>query len=112
MGCRLGDDHGAERRPASAPEGYARLDRIGCARRGRRDDALDLRAAVRALPPRQQEAVALHYLLDMPIADTAAAMGCDEGTVKSHLARARAALYERMKDPDPDDVSPRSPHGR
>jgi RNA polymerase sigma factor (sigma-70 family) len=76
------------------------------------DDALDLRAAVRALPPRQQEAVALYYLLDMPIADTAAAMGCDEGTVKSHLARARGALHARLKDPDPDDVSPRSPHAR
>ncbi len=37
---------------------------------GFRDDALDLRAAVRALPPRQQEAVALYYLLDMPVADT------------------------------------------
>jgi RNA polymerase sigma-70 factor (ECF subfamily) len=79
---------------------------------GPRDDALDLREAVRALPARQQEAVALHYLLDMPVADTAAAMGCDEGTVKSHLARARATLHEQLKDPDTDDVSPRSPHGR
>ena len=76
---------------------------------GARDEALDLRAAVRALPPRQQEAVALHYLLDMPVADTAAAMGCNEGTVKSHLARARATLFERMKDPDPDDASEESP---
>ena len=76
---------------------------------GARDEALDLRAVVRALPPRQQEAVALHYLLDMPVADTAAAMGCNEGTVKSHLARARATLFERMKDPDPDDASEESP---
>ena len=53
--------------------------------------------------------MALYYLLDMPIADTAAAMGCDEGTVKSHLARARSALHERLKDPDPDDVSPEEP---
>ena len=113
MGCGLGDDHGAERRPASTPEGSARAS-IGSDEpaEGARDDALDLRAAVRALPPRQQEAVALYYLLDMPVADSAAAMGCDEGTVKSHLARARATLFERMKEPDPDNVSSRSPHGR
>lgn len=82
------------------------------ATRGSAEDILDLRAAVRSLAPRQQEAVALHYLLDMSVADTAAAMGCDEGTVKSHLARARAALHERLKEPEPDDVSPRSPHAR
>ncbi len=56
------------------------------------DERLDLHAAIRALPTRQQEAVALHYLLDLPVAQAAAAMGCDEGTVKSHLHRARAAL--------------------
>jgi RNA polymerase sigma factor (sigma-70 family) len=59
---------------------------------------LDLRAAVASLPPRQQEAVALFYLLDMSVTDSAATMGCDEGTVKTHLARARATLARVLRD--------------
>jgi len=57
-----------------------------------REAVVDLRAAIRQLPPRQQEAIALHYLLDLPVADAASAMRCDEGTVKTHLSRARTAL--------------------
>jgi RNA polymerase sigma-70 factor (ECF subfamily) len=55
--------------------------------------------AIRGLPPRQQEAVALHYLLDLTVADTATAMGVDEGTVKTHLSRAREALARALDDP-------------
>ena len=47
---------------------------------------------VRTLPERQAQAVALRYALDLSVADAALAMGCAEGTVKAHLARARAAL--------------------
>jgi RNA polymerase sigma-70 factor (ECF subfamily) len=68
---------------------------------------LDVHAAVRRLPARQQEAVILHYLLDLPVADTAAAMGCDTGTVKTHLSRARASLGRALSL---DDES--SPHTR
>jgi RNA polymerase sigma factor (sigma-70 family) len=71
---------------------------------------LDLHAAIRALPPRQQEAVALHYLLDLPVSETAAAMGCDEGTVKTHLSRARTTLGRALSDPESDDEPTRSPH--
>lgn len=67
-----------------------------------REGSLDVRAAIRRLPPRQQQAVALHYLLDLPVADTASAMGCDEATVKTHLARARATLG-RLLEHEPDD---------
>lgn len=48
--------------------------------------------ALRALPARQREAVALHYLLDMDVVTTAAAMGITTGTVKTCLHRARSAL--------------------
>jgi RNA polymerase sigma-70 factor, ECF subfamily len=74
------------------------------------DDAelLDLRGAMRRLPARQQEAVALHYLLDLPVAETAAVMGCDEGTVKTHLARARRTL-ERALHLDDDSGHARRP---
>ncbi len=48
--------------------------------------------AVRGLPRRQAQAVALHYALDMPVADIADVLDCAEGTVKAHLHRARTAL--------------------
>jgi RNA polymerase sigma-70 factor (ECF subfamily) len=65
------------------------------------EDRLVVHEAIRSLPARQQEAVALHYLLDLPVTDTAAAMGVDVGTVKTHLSRARAALYESLREDDP-----------
>jgi RNA polymerase sigma-70 factor (ECF subfamily) len=60
------------------------------------DAILDLRKALAMLPPRQQEALILHHLEDRPVADVAAAMGVAEGTVKSHLHRARQALAEKL----------------
>ena len=52
----------------------------------------DLYAALGRLPPRQREAIALHYFADLPVAECARVMGLSVGTVKSHLARARARL--------------------
>lgn len=48
--------------------------------------------AVRRLPPRQAQAVALHYADDLAIADVATVMRCAEGTVKAHLHAARMTL--------------------
>ena len=56
------------------------------------DGRLDVRDAIGRLPARQQEAVALHYLLDLSVDDTAAAMDVTGGTVKAHLSRARESL--------------------
>jgi RNA polymerase sigma-70 factor, ECF subfamily len=53
-------------------------------------------AHVRALPRRQAQAVALHYLDDRPVADIATILGCSEATVKVHLHRGRKALAERL----------------
>jgi RNA polymerase sigma-70 factor (ECF subfamily) len=58
----------------------------------------ELWAHVRALPARQAAAVALHYLDDLAIADLAAALGCAEGTAKSHLHRGRLALARRLAE--------------
>jgi len=60
------------------------------------DDAVDVWRAVRALPLRQQQAVVLRYRADLSTEEIAAAMGCDSGTVRTHLARAREALRARM----------------
>jgi RNA polymerase sigma-70 factor (ECF subfamily) len=65
-------------------------------------DAVTVRAAIAALPPRQQEAVALHYLLDMPVAEVATAMEIDAGTVKTHLSRAREALARTLTGTEHD----------
>lgn len=54
-----------------------------------------LTEAVGRLPPRQREAVTLRYLRQMSVRDTAAVMGCAEGTVKSTLS---AALTHLRKD--------------
>lgn len=51
---------------------------------------------VRALPKRQAQAIALHYLEDRSIADIAEILECAEGTVKVHLFKGRSRLSERL----------------
>lgn len=53
--------------------------------------------SVRALPPRQAQAVALFYLEDYSVRDIAAVLDCSEGTVKTHLSRARTAIARQLR---------------
>jgi RNA polymerase sigma-70 factor (sigma-E family) len=55
-------------------------------------------AALRMLPARQREALVLRYYADLCEADIARAMGISRGAVKSHTARAVAALREILDD--------------
>jgi RNA polymerase sigma-70 factor (ECF subfamily) len=48
--------------------------------------------ALATLPPRQRQAVVLHYLADASIAEIAVITGTAEGTIKSWLHRARITL--------------------
>ncbi|KFN51071.1 RNA polymerase sigma factor [Arenimonas composti] len=57
-----------------------------------------LGAAVRRLPRRQREAYLLRELQGLGVAETAQAMGCSEGSVKTHLSRAMAALRTQLED--------------
>ena len=61
--------------------------------------ALDLRAALERLPARQRATVVLRYFGDLPVAETARALGCSEGTVKSQTAKAVDALRELLREP-------------
>lgn len=56
-----------------------------------------IETAVAQLPPRQREAFLMRYWLEMDVAETAAAMGCSAGSVKTHCSRATRALAERLK---------------
>ena len=61
-----------------------------------RDGLMDLQAAVAALPPGQRAALVLRYYCDLNIDQTAAALGCSTGTVKSQTAKAIATLRSRL----------------
>ena len=61
-----------------------------------------LKSALGALPPRQRACVVLRYFDDLSVEDTAALLGCTEGTVKSQTSRALASLRSTFEN---------SPHG-
>ena len=67
----------------------------------------DVAASVRALPQRQREVVVLHYVLDLSVADVAGGLGLSEGTVKTCLHRARAALAASFGLADSEEVTAR-----
>ncbi|MBU6246982.1 MAG: RNA polymerase sigma factor [Xanthomonadaceae bacterium] len=77
--------------PADAGPGP--LDRLQDAQSYR-----DLAGAVRKLPQRQREAFMLRVLEGLDVAETARAMGCSEGSVKTHLSRAMHHLRDHLED--------------
>jgi RNA polymerase sigma-70 factor (sigma-E family) len=59
-------------------------------------ETVELVAALRQLPEEQRVAIALHYLVGLPVADVAAQTGAPVGTVKARLFRGRRALAELL----------------
>ncbi len=62
------------------------------------EDSSEVWAAVRALPKRQAQSIALFYWEDRTIAQIAEILDCGGETVKTHLKRARAALAQTLPD--------------
>lgn len=54
-------------------------------------------AEIQKLPARQREAFLMRYWEDMDVAETATAMGCSEGSVKTHCSRATHSLAASLK---------------
>lgn len=57
-----------------------------------------IESAVMALPARQREAFLLRYWEELDVAETAAVMGCSEGSVKTHCSRAIQALSQTLEN--------------
>jgi RNA polymerase sigma-70 factor (sigma-E family) len=59
-------------------------------------DSVAVRDAVVALPPRQRAVIVLRYFADLSVEDTASAMRCAPGTVKSLTSKAIDGLRARL----------------
>jgi RNA polymerase sigma factor (sigma-70 family) len=78
---------------------------------GASPDHVALMAALQTLPAGQRDAIALHYLADLPVTEVAEALRVSVGTVKSRLSRGRAALARLLGEPA-SDRTPDSLEGR
>jgi RNA polymerase sigma-70 factor (ECF subfamily) len=83
---RMNVDHGANREgtPAEQAERAELARMIG--------------RALERLPPRQREAFLLRYWEELDLAETAVAMGCSEGSVKTHCSRATHAVAAYLRE--------------
>ena len=57
----------------------------------------EIELEIQALPTRQREAFLMRYWEELDVAETAAAMGCSEGSVKTHCSRAVQALGKALR---------------
>ncbi|MBI5890153.1 MAG: RNA polymerase sigma factor [Nitrosomonadales bacterium] len=80
-------DDGNESQPAGPEESLAQSQLVA-----------EIEKALGKLPPRQREAFLLRYWEELDTAETAAVMGCSEGSVKTHCSRATHALSAILRE--------------
>ncbi len=75
------------------------------------DAALDVRAALAGIPPRQRATLVLRFYCDLSVEQTAELLGCSAGTVKSQTAKGIATLRARLGPPPfrPSAADPAGP---
>ena len=56
----------------------------------------EIETEIQKLPGRQREAFLLRYWEELDVSETASAMGCSEGSVKTHCSRAIQALHKAL----------------
>jgi RNA polymerase sigma-70 factor (sigma-E family) len=67
-------------------------------------DRAALMAALARLPGRQRACVVLRYFEELSVQETAAALGCSDGTVKSQTSRALTALRGMFDEADREEL--------
>lgn len=88
--------HHRHRLPRAAPHEPGDLPEESAHERDQ-TERLVIEALVRTLPRRQREVIVLFYLADLSVEQTAAALGLRPGSVKAHLAAARARLRSALE---------------
>lgn len=66
-------------------------------------ELIDVQRALARLPRRQRETAVLRFVLEMDTREVAGVLGIDEGTVKSHLSRARSKLVRDLEVADMEE---------
>ncbi|MEE8093553.1 MAG: RNA polymerase sigma factor [Gammaproteobacteria bacterium] len=90
----FGGQEGEEYDPIAQAPGPSSENPIEALARGQAMEALE--QALRDLPRRQREAFTLRNFEGLDVAETAAAMGCSDGSVKTHYSRAVHRLRESL----------------
>jgi RNA polymerase sigma-70 factor (sigma-E family) len=74
------------------------------------DSRLMLRAALKALPPRQRAVLVLRFVCDLPVDEVAELLSCSAGTVKSQTSHGLAALRRQLGEPALADLGKGTRH--
>jgi DNA-directed RNA polymerase specialized sigma24 family protein len=108
----MGDHGGTEPGTERAPPDPVRAPSAGTPRhvwRRRTADRIDVERALAGLSRRQREVAVLRYYLQLDTREVASALQINEGTVKSTLFRARAAIAEALSIDDSEEANDRGP---